>query len=62
MKKLKDFKPLDKDQMKIVKVGDKFYSEMADPPKTCTGCEQTTPYGGCYIFQNECVWIPEFGA
>lgn len=28
---------------------------------SCTSCTPTTAYGGCYIVNGACTWVPEFG-
>lgn len=61
MKKLKDFKTLDKDQMKYIKFGSKVYEQTNIGGQSCSGCEPTSPNGGCFEVDGKCVWIPEIG-
>lgn len=65
MKKLKNHKPLSKQELtefnERIKVGvnNDAYSLLTYTP--CTGCTPTSPNGGCFEVGGVCTWIPEIG-
>ncbi len=51
---------LDKELRKKILIKS-FEILIEEGPDKCLDCVPTTPYGGCYVVDGQCVWIPEFG-